>query len=128
MAFRNRALGAVPMEPGERTRVVRIDALSESQGASGFPIESWTLLTTLYAGRFEDRGTERFRTDQTSATTLTRWEVGYRSDLDPELVDVPKTRRLVHQGRVFDIVAASVIGQREGVELITMLHHVQTGA
>lgn len=128
MAFRNRALGAVPMEPGERTRVVQIEQLTDTKGTSGYPVERWDPLTTLYAGRFEDRGTERFRTDQTSSTTLTRWEVGYRSDLDPELVDVPKTRRLVHQGRVFDIVAASVIGQREGVELITMLQHAQAGA
>jgi hypothetical protein len=43
----------------------------------------------------------------------------YRADMDPDLVDVPKARRLVFGGRVHDIAAAQHLGRREGIELST---------
>lgn len=109
------------MEPGERTRVVEIQQLTEGQSASGFPIETWTALATLFASRTDVSGREYFAAGaQVSQRAFTRWEVGYRADLDPELVDVPKRRRLVHQGKIFDISDASLIGQKAGVELTTL--------
>ncbi len=107
------------MEPGERDRIVTIQQLTDASGATGFPYEQWTPLADLYASRADDRGFERFRSAQVSATELTRWEIGYRADCDPELVDVPKRRRVVYQSRIFDILAATLIGSREGIELTT---------
>jgi hypothetical protein len=40
--------------------------------------------------------------------------------MDPDLLDVPKRRRLVYKGRTYDIVAAGQIGRNEGVELLTL--------
>jgi hypothetical protein len=40
--------------------------------------------------------------------------------MDPDLVDVPKLRRVLFHGRIHDIVAANQIGMREGVELLTL--------
>ena len=112
--------GTVPMDPGERDRRVVIEALTETVGTSGRPVEGWTSLCTTWAKRDDLKGSERFAAAQISAPFNVRWELPYASSYDPELMDVTKTRRLVYQGRVHDVVAASVIGRREGVELLTL--------
>jgi hypothetical protein len=43
----------------------------------------------------------------------------YRADMDPELIDVPKKRRLKFQGRVHNIVHAEHVGRKDGIELTT---------
>jgi head-tail adaptor len=116
MAMRNRMLGSVPMEPGERDRLVTIEQLTESRGASGVPLEQWSAIGDLFAGRFDDRGTEQYTNSQISAVAITRWEIGYRADCDPELIDVAKQRRINDGGRIYDILAGSLIGRREGIE------------
>lgn len=107
---------------GQRNRLVTIQALTESVGASEFPIEAWvTLIVAMPASRVDIRSNEALQVGQVAASQQTRWEMHYRPDMDPELVDVPGTRRLLYQGRVQDIMAASVIGLREGLELITRM-------
>jgi hypothetical protein len=63
---------------------------------------------------------ERFTADQNKGAADTQWEMGYRPDMDPELVDVVKKRRLLYQGRVYDITSADLIGRFEGIELVTL--------
>jgi hypothetical protein len=65
------------------------------------------------------KGGERWIANQLSAPADTQWEMGYVASMDPDLLDVPKRRRLLYQGRVYDIVAAEMIGRREGIELLT---------
>lgn len=121
MARRNQYDGsAIPMEVGERDRLVTIQQTSDGVSASGFPTETWTTLTTAWMRAMDITGMERFAAQQLSAQSVTQWEMGYRSDMDPELVNVSKTRRLLYQNRVYDITAASQIGRREGIELITL--------
>lgn len=110
----------IPMESGERDRYITIQQLTESKGSSGFPVEAWTTLVQMFAMKQDMNATERFRLDQLAAKSDTRWEINYRADMDPDLVDVPKSRRVLYQGRVYDIVAASQIGRLEGVELMTL--------
>jgi hypothetical protein len=66
------------------------------------------------------RGRESFRGAQFSATYDTRWELHWRDDMDPDLLDVPKVRRLVYRGRVYDITAAMELGRQEGIALLTV--------
>ena len=110
-----------PIDSGECDRRVIVQQLAESAGTSSFPKETWTTLATIWLKKDDIRGEERFKADQMSAKYDTRWEMhGYRSDLDPELVDVPKKRRIVYQGRTYHIVAASQIGRRAGIEFLTL--------
>lgn len=109
-----------PMEAGERDRLVTLQAVTQGKGASGAPVETVATLASVYASKADLSARERYLADQESAAADTRWEIDYRSDMDPELVDVPKSRRLVYQGRSHDIVTASQIGRREGVELVTL--------
>ena len=122
MAQRTLPNGAViPMESGERDRRVLIQQLADAVPDSRFPTEEWTtLLPSVYMRKMDVRQNERFASAQISAPIDTQWEMGYVRSMDPELHDIVKTRRLVYQGRVYDIVSASLIGRREGVELMTL--------
>ena len=94
---------------------------TDAVDASGAPTdEPWT---KLYVGKFSKdfiSGRERFTAQQMSAPYDTRWKSNYRRDMDADLVDVCKLRRLVYKGRVHDIVAASVVGRNEEIELLTL--------
>lgn len=122
MAKRNLMNGAaVPMESGERNKAVKIQQLTEDTAESQFPKESWTTLANpVWMRRMTMKASERFAAGMETGADTVQWEMGYRPDMDPELVDVVKKRRLSYQGRTYDIVSASLIGQREGVELMTL--------
>lgn len=122
MAKRNLPLGhAIPMEPGERDRKVVIQQATDGADAAGFPKPSWDTLATVYMRKLDLQAKERVSADQVAARGDTQWEMGYRPDMDPELVDVPKARRLSYQGRFYDITSASQIGRRDGIELVTIV-------
>ena len=110
------------MEPGERDWVITIQQLDTPDDVddSGAPIENWVDLVDMPAAKFDVRGMERFAAQQLSASYDVKWEINYRLDMDPELVDIAKHRRVVHRGRVYDIVGATMLGRREGVELLTL--------
>lgn len=108
-------------DPGLRDRIVTIEYRTAAVDSEGAPDDTWTtLVASCPASKADITGWERLRADQMSARYDTRWEINYRLDMDPELVDVAKDRRLVVNGRTHDIVAASEIGRREGVELLTI--------
>jgi hypothetical protein len=100
---------------------VTIQQLTESNGTSRFPVETWTtLIATYWCSKQDAGGRERFAMDQQSAAFDTRWEGAYVASLDPETVNVTKTRRILYQGRVYDIVAASQVGRRAAIEFLTL--------
>jgi head-tail adaptor len=112
------------LDAGKRDRIVTIQQRSTADTAdsdSGEPVETWTtLVAAMPAHKVDISGWERFQADQTSARYDTKWEMNYRTDMDPELVDVPKTRRLLVQSKPHDIVACFEIGRRAGLELLTI--------
>lgn len=118
-------MSPLPTAPptGRRDRLVRIEALSDTVATSGFPTQAPTTLADVWMARedleppFEP---ERFDASQLSARTVSRWWLAYRSDMDPELVDVPKRRRLLYRGRVYDIVWARVLGAKRDIQLQTL--------
>jgi SPP1 family predicted phage head-tail adaptor len=109
------------LEPGERTKVIELQQL-QTVTDGGFPVETWaTLDARVFAAKFDVSGRERFATtSQLSAAYDTRFEIGYRADMDPDLLPVESTRRVIFNGRVYDIVTASQIGLKEGIELTTL--------
>jgi hypothetical protein len=122
MAKRNLMNGAaVPMEPGERDRAVTIQQLEETIAPGRLPKETWILLATpVWFRKLDAKSSEKVKSDQVAANFDTQWEMGYRGDMDPDLIDVPKKRRLLYQGRIYPIVGASQIGRREGIEVLTL--------
>jgi SPP1 family predicted phage head-tail adaptor len=121
MAKRNLPLGgATPMEPGERDRRVTIQQLTAGKAGSGYPKDTWTPLRTVWMRVLELRASERFKASQNAAAVDTQFEMGYAADMDPDLLNVPKVRRLLYKGRTHDITSASMIGRREGIEFLTI--------
>jgi SPP1 family predicted phage head-tail adaptor len=109
------------MDAGERDRQVTLQQVTEgTTDSDGFPLEPWSTLASVFAKRIDLGGSEMFKASQLSAPYDTRWEIAYRTDMDPDELDIPKVRRLVYKGRPYDIVAASEIGRREGIELFTL--------
>lgn len=116
------------MESGERdqTIVIQERPIADVVDSSGAPTEeppetAWTtLVASMPASKQHIRGDERLAASQLSSPYDTRWEINYRADMDPDLLNVKKLRRVVHRGKVHDIVDASQIGRREGIELLTL--------
>lgn len=109
-----------PVDAGERDRQVTLQQLTESLDASRFPVETWTTLAAVFARKVDLTGRERFVADQLSAPYDTTWNITYRTDMDPEVIDVSKQRRLVYQGRSYDIVNAQMVGRYESIDLLTL--------
>lgn len=106
------------LSAGALDREVTIQELAES--ASGYPVETWTELDVEWMSKKDLRGSERFMASQAAASYDTRWELHWREDMDPDLINVPKTRRLLYRGRAYDIVQAVELGRQEGIALFTI--------
>lgn len=113
-----------PLEVGERNRLVTVQYRSEATSDSEFPVDDWDVTRSkqIWMSCGAVRGHERLLAMQVQATYDTRWVMGYRDDMDPELVDVTANRRIVWRNRVHDIVAATVLGSYEGIELTTRMN------
>jgi SPP1 family predicted phage head-tail adaptor len=111
-------------DAGKRDRRITIQqrTTTDQADSSGTPNEvgTWTTLVQAYAEKMAIGGRERFDAEQRSAPYDTRWRIGYRADMDPELVDVAKVRRLTYKSRIYDIVDAQLIDRRHGVDLLTL--------
>lgn len=106
---------------GLRDQLIALIPVTQSRGASGFPVETdETPSLTLWAYREDLSGSERFVSSQLSAPFTARWIVPFADVIDPDLVDVPKAFVLEHKGRRHDITAAVVVGRRDQIELMTL--------
>lgn len=105
----------------ERDRAVTIEEMTESKGSTGFPLESWsTLVENYWCSKHDRTGQERFAVGLQTSPMFTNWVGSYRADMDPELLDVTKLRRLVYKGRQYDIIAAKQVGMKESIEYQTI--------
>jgi head-tail adaptor len=94
----------------KRDKLVTIqEYTTANRAASGFPVEPWENLGQEWMSREEvtkQSMEERLHMGGMAAAFETRWTCPYRTDMDPEAIDVPKRRRLVHGGRTYDITRA----------------------
>lgn len=109
---------------GARDRVIAIQERPPgiTKDTTGTPIDGpWdTYLDGVWAERQDLEGRERFQADQLATPYDTRWRIPYHASMDPEIVNVPKLRRIVFRGRVHDIVFAKQLGRAEGIEILTV--------
>lgn len=105
---------------GELIHDVTIQQLEESTASSGFPKEGWTDLCQAWMSKRALYSTETFKAGQASAPAKLVWMLLYRTDVDPDAVDVPKRRRLLYRGRTYDITAAETIGSQDAIVLTTL--------
>jgi hypothetical protein len=103
---------------GERDFNISIEKLRDDLPASNFPVETWRQLFQTWAKREFVSMDEDTKLDQLSAHTVQMWSMPYCSDLDPDVHDVPKTRRIVHMDRIYDITKAEVMPRCDGREIV----------
>jgi head-tail adaptor len=115
------------LQAGARDRLVTIQALTDTIDDAGVPLETWADLSPAewmwkQDALSRERAAERFDAAQWAAHTYTEWELGYRADMDPEVIDLPKRRRLRFRDRTYDIVQAAVLPHDDGhgIKLITL--------
>jgi len=123
MPFSRQVLSGKPrLGAGNRDKFVTIQQAPTTQatGSSGFPIEAWTTLRRVWMSRADTQANERFSANQPTAASEASWHMPYTADMDPEVVDVPKLRRLLYRGRTYEIISGTLIGREEGIELLTM--------
>ena len=99
---------------------VTIQQLSVTTGPSHTEIKTWPTLQTAWMSRPAQTGMERFAAAQVSATATQTWEMPYLASMDPDLVDVPKSRRLFYLGRSYDIVRVEHLGRQERLRITTL--------
>jgi Phage head-tail joining protein len=113
---------SAPASAGQRSKtVIAIEQLTETVGPTQFPVETWTpLYARVPAARRDETGAETFVAHQLSGAGFVRWTIEYLSACDPERgIDVVKQRRIVAEGRVYDILEAAQIGYRVQLEFRT---------
>ena len=101
---------------GQRSRYVLIESRTDPEAQW----EQWDQLDWVWMSRSDLSADERFRGDQETAYADSKWVMPYRADMDPEAVDVPAVRRLVYEGRTYDIRAAEPSGWKRDIELTTL--------
>lgn len=109
-----------PMEAGERNRLITLTPYAQGVDTSGFPTLTAGTPIDLWASRIDIGGRERSKASQETAAYDTRWEVSYVADLDPELEPVAATWILTSRGREHDVVFASLIEGKSGIEILTL--------
>lgn len=114
--------GKPALAAGRRDRYVTILTKTEDNSA-GYPVEDFVAISPSpreWMSRRDLRADERFSTAQDSAYAETQWVSGYRPDMDPEIVDVPSTKKLRFQNRDYDIIACSLMEGKRGIEYLTL--------
>lgn len=111
------------MNPGELIRRVTFQSLTSVKGTTGFGTEVWVNFVTVAASKKDLRGEERLQAAQLSSPFDTMWQTWYRKDLDPDVLDVTRVRRIIYQGRIYDITRAmpiEIFNMRQGLEFETL--------
>lgn len=116
------------LQAGTRDKLVTIQALTEDVDGAGVPIEGWVDLfpREWMAKRdavLRDRSAEEFDAAQWAAHRWVEWDCAFRSDMDADVIDLAKYRRLVYRARTYNIVQAAVLPHEDGhgIRLVTLV-------
>lgn len=105
------------MQAGRLDRRVTIEQVSRANDTFGDPIETWTVLDTVWADVRPIRGSEPFQGEQFQARADTRFRMRYRSDVDAAM-------RLRYRGDLYGIVSILELGRQEGLEILAFARGV----
>lgn len=108
---------------GQRHHEITIQMFIDTTTDSGYPIEDFVNLATLFAAReplMTQGSAERFNAEQVSARSFDRWTMPYLAAIDPDVQQVAKMR-LLHLGFAYDIVEAHTINMRAEIVMTTMV-------
>ena len=109
------------MNPGQLRHTVRIERRSSTQDAAGEQVNSWSLVFHKRAALVRTPGREVFAAAERQGRVPTVFKLRFVEGVLPEM-------RLIHGGKVFDIVSAiDPTGMRAELH-ITAEEHVEESA
>lgn len=105
------ALAGGALRAGDLRHRLTLQSRGDSTDSFGEPVASWPTLATVW-GRVEAlTGRERVEADGREATVSHRIRLRYRSDLNA-------TKRVVYDGRTFEVTAVLVDEVNSALELL----------
>jgi SPP1 family predicted phage head-tail adaptor len=118
MAVRRRrysSIGTEDPDPGRLRHRVALQSMTATPDGSGGFSEAWATWTTVWAAVEPLEGTERIRAMQTAADATHRVTLRY-------LPGVSAESRVLHEGRVFEVVSPPIDPEERHVWLILLCH------
>lgn len=98
---------------GNLDRRITIQGNTPTASDSGGDVDNWADVATVYAEKVENRGDERFATQQLVGHAVVTFRIRW-SDTVKVVTD---KHRIVFDGRTYNITAVREIGRREGIEM-----------
>lgn len=89
-------------------------ASAPTRNAMNEPVEAWADFGSFMAEQVQQRPTESWKAGQTAAQSERVWRVRWTARTET----ISPLDRLICDGREFEVIAASEIGRRVGVEIV----------
>ena len=84
-----------------------------TRGEANAPLETWTIIATVWASKRDVTDVERLRADEVGSALTTRFEIRWAS----EVSDLGADDRLIFDGRTYNIEGVREIGRHDGLEI-----------
>ena len=84
-----------------------------TRGEANAPLETWTVLATVWASKRDVTDVERLRADEVGSALTTRFAIRWSTDVD----DLGADDRLIFDGRTYNIEGVREIGRHDGLEI-----------
>lgn len=101
------------MRAGRLDRQITIQRKSLTQSDSGEEQTAWADVATVWAEKVENRGPERFTTQQIVGHAIKTFRFRWSTTVD----EITTEHRVLFDGRAYDITDVREIGRREGFEI-----------
>lgn len=101
------------MQAGKLDRRIVIRSHTSAQDGAGQPVETLTMLCTVWAYVTHLRGPEPFQGQQFNPQRKTVFLIRWRDDID-------ETMQIEHDGETYDIQSIAEKGRREGLEITAL--------
>lgn len=101
------------MEAGKLDRRIQILRASKTTNSLNEEIETWPVLTTVWAAKRDVSDGERMRAQEVEAEITTRFTLRWSS----AVADVNPKDRVLYAGKTYDIFSVKEIGRRDGIEI-----------
>jgi SPP1 family predicted phage head-tail adaptor len=101
------------MSAGKLDRRITIRRATVTAGAFNEPVENWSDLVTVWAGRRDASASESYRAQEVGAEISVRFTIRWSS----ETADVGPRDRLICEGHSYNITAVRDVGRREWREI-----------
>ena len=91
-------------------RRIDLRSKSDSIGATGQPLKTWSTLATVWANKRDLSGSEKNRGGEEVATQKTVFTIRYRADVNT-------TNRITHDSTEYDVFFTKELGRTQFLEL-----------